>query len=108
MLFRSDPEIEARFAAAYHGRHEAFKAVLLKTRDYLGTGLAYAWRRLSPHYLTYLDVLGAVLAADRYLTGGRFERSIWESFVWREIRPGPIVGSLAPRLRNRGGIVRSP
>ena len=104
----NDPEIEARFAAAYEGRHEAFKAVLLKTRDYLGIGLAYAWRRLSPRYLTYLDVLGAVLAADRYLTGGRFAGLIWESFLWREIRPGPVAGALAPPRRSRGGILRSP
>ena len=91
-----DPEIEARFAAAYEGRHEAFKAVLLKTRDYLGTGLAHAWRRLSPSYLTYLDVLDALLDVDRYLTGGRFARPIWESFAWREIdsagRPEPRSG----------------
>jgi hypothetical protein len=80
-----DPEIEARFAAAYEGRHGAFKAVLLKTRDYLGAGLAHAWRRLSPDYLNYLDILDALLAVDRYLTGGRFARSIWESFAWREI-----------------------
>jgi len=103
-----DPEIEARFAAAYEGRHEAFKAVLLKTRDYLGTGLAHVWRRLSPHYLTYLDILDAVLAVDRYLTGGRFARLIWESFAWREIQPGHFTGPLAPSRRNRGGIVRSP
>src|SRR5262249_13164323 len=87
-----DPEIEAQFAAAYEGRHEAFKAVLLKTRDYLGIGLARAWRRLSPQYLTYLDVLDAMLAVDHHLTGGRFERSIWESFAWREIRPGHFAG----------------
>jgi hypothetical protein len=97
-----DPEIEVRFAAAYEGRHEAFKAVLLETRDYLGTGLAHAWRRLSPHYLNYLDVLDALLAVDRYLTGGRFAQTIWESFAWREIdsRRRPR----APRRAARRGI----
>ena len=103
-----DPEIETRFASAYEGRHEAFKAVLLKTRDYLGTALAHVWRRLSPRYLRYLDVLDAMLAVDRHLTGGRFARLIWESFAWREIRPGPGAGWLAPPRRSRGGIVRSP
>jgi hypothetical protein len=80
-----DPAIEARFASAYEGRHEAFKAVLLETRDYLGTGLAHAWRRLSPHDLSYLDVLDAMLAVDRDLTGGRYAQTIRESFAWREI-----------------------
>ena len=103
-----DPAIEARFAAAYEGRHDAFKAVLLEARDYLGTGLAHAWRRLSPDYLSYLDVLDALLAVDRYLTGGRFARSIWENFAWREIdararepRPGP--GAAVRRRATRPG-----
>ena len=103
-----DPEIEARFAGAYEGRHDAFKAVLLMTRDYLGTALAHAWRRLSPGYLNYLDVLDALLSVDRHLTGGRFARLIWESFAWREIRPGPVAGALVPPRRSRGGILRSP
>lgn len=81
----NDPEIEARFAAAYEGRHEAFKAVLLQTRDYLGTWLVHAWRRLSPHDLSYLDVLHALVSVDRDLTGGRYAQTIRESFAWREI-----------------------
>ena len=80
-----DPAVEERFRSAYEGRHEAFKTVLLQTRDYLGTGLARAWRRLSPHDLRYLDVLDAMLAVDSDLTGGRFTRNIQESFAWREI-----------------------
>jgi len=80
-----DPVIEARFASAYEGRHEAFKAVLLQTRDYLGTGLVHSWRRLSPHNLSYLDVLDALVSVDRDLTGGRYAQTIRESFAWREI-----------------------
>jgi len=96
-----DPAIEVRFASAYEGRHEAFKAVLLQTRDYLGTGLAHVWRRLSPHYLTYLDVLDALLSVDRDLTGGRYARTIRESFAWREI-DSRLTTRTSPRAARRG------
>ena len=100
-----DPAVEARFRSAYEGRHEAFKAVLLETRDYLGSGLARAWRRLSPHDLSYLDVLDAMLAVDRDLTGGRFARNIWESFAWREIDSSrtPRTPFRTPRRRIAAG-----
>jgi hypothetical protein len=98
-----DPEIEARFAAAYEGRHEAFKAVLLQTRDYLGTGLVHAWRRLSPHNLSYLDVLDALVSVDRDLTGGRYAQTIRESFAWREI--DSRLTSRTPLRATRRGIV---
>ena len=101
-----DPAIEARFASAYEGRHEAFKAVLLQTRDYLGTGLARAWRHLSPHYLSYLDVLDAMLAVDRDLTGGRFAETIRESFAWREI--DWRLTSRTPARATRRGIAGRP
>ena len=101
-----DPEIEVRFASAYEGRHEAFKAVLLQTRDYLGHGLAHAWRRLSPDYLDYLDVLDALLAVDRDLTGGRYAQTILESFAWRGIDSRSTTG-IPPRAARRG-IVGGP
>ena len=105
-----DPAIEDRFRSAYEGRHEAFKAVLLETRDYLGTGLARAWRRLSPHDLSYLDVLDAMLAADGDLTGGRFSQNIRESFAWREIdsRPGLQRGRRAEPAITRWPSPRRP
>jgi hypothetical protein len=100
-----DPAIDARFAAAYEGRHDAFKAALLDARDYVGTGLARAWRRLSPHHLTYADVGQALLAVDRDLTGGKYRETIRESLVWREIGSLPSTGrSTAPR--SQGGLVR--
>ena len=101
-----DPAIEARFASAYEGRHEAFKAVLLETRDYLGTGLAHAWRRLSPHDLSYLDVLDAMLAVDRDLTGGRYAQTIRESFAWREI--DSHLAARSPFRAERRGTVGWP
>jgi hypothetical protein len=80
-----DPAITAMFSAAYSGRHEAFKRALQDTGDYLGTALAWAWRRLSPEYLRYEDVLELLLSADADLTGGEYRDTIMACFVWREI-----------------------
>jgi hypothetical protein len=80
-----DPAIGAMFAAAYEGRHEAFRLALQDTGDYLGTALAWTWRRLSPEYLSYEDVLEQLLWADAFLTGGEYRDTIVECFVWREI-----------------------
>jgi len=73
------------FARAYHGRHAAFRAVLLYARDYLGALLVETWTRLSPDFLRFANVAGALVAADRVLTGGRRQRIIRESLAWREI-----------------------
>jgi hypothetical protein len=80
-----DPAVEARFAEAYRGRHDAFAAALRDARDYLGTLLGLAWRRLSPDGLRYVDVGNALLTAEWDLTGGRYHDTIRESLVWREI-----------------------
>ncbi len=80
-----DPAIGVRFAAAYRGRHEAFKRALQETGDYLGTLLAWAWRRLSPDYLSYENVLDLLLAGDTHLTGGAYRETIKSCFFWREI-----------------------
>jgi hypothetical protein len=80
-----DPVIDVMFAAAYRGRHEAFKRALQDTGDYLGTLLAWTWRRLSPNCLRYEDVLELLLSADTYLTGGAYRDTIMACFVWREI-----------------------
>lgn len=85
-----DPAIDARFAAAYEGRHEAFKATLLDARDYVGACLAAVWSRLSPNQLTFVDVGNAFLSVDRELTGGKYCRNIIESFTWREIGLCPL------------------
>ncbi len=92
-----DPAIDARFVAAYEGRHLAFKAALLDARNYVGTALACAWRRLSPDHLTYADVLDHLLSVDAVLTGGDFRETIAECFTWREI------GSARPRDGYRRG-----
>ena len=77
--------IERRFAAAYRGRHEAFKEVLLRARDYLGDLLANTWMRIPRDLLSFKDVSTALLASDLSLTGGRYRRIVRESLAWREI-----------------------
>ena len=77
--------IERRFAAAYRNRHDAFKEVLLRARDYLGALLANTWMRISRHGLSFGDVSMALLASDVALTGGRYRRIIRQSLAWREI-----------------------
>ena len=96
-----DPAIDVLFAAAYQGRHDAFKAALIEARDYVGLGLACAWRRLSPDHLTYAGVLDALLSVDRDLTGGRYGTTILESFGWREIEPVSWRSALTTRLPAR-------
>jgi hypothetical protein len=99
-----DPAIGVRFAAAYRGRHEAFKRALQDTGDYLGTLLAWAWRRLSPDYLIYENVLDLLLSGDTQLTGGAHRETIKSCFVWREIGVGTVGGGSrrsAARLAER-------
>lgn len=82
---RLEDPIARGFARAYQGRHAAFRAVLLDARDYLGALLVETWTRLSPDFLRFADVAGALIAADRALTGGRRQRIISESVAWRQI-----------------------
>ncbi len=94
-----EDEIQLMFDAAYRGRHEEFKDVLLEARDYMGTALARTWSRLSPHYLTFGDIADVLLTIDRDLTGGKYQDSIFESFVWREIGAVPVGPKLdAPSM----------
>jgi hypothetical protein len=77
--------IERRFAAAYRGRHHAFKETLLQARDYLGSLLANTWMRIPRDFLRFEDVSAALLTSDLALTGGRYRRIIRENLAWREI-----------------------
>lgn len=97
-----DPMIDARFAEAYAGRHEAFKAALLQARDYVGIVLACAWQRVSPDRFTYVAVRDALLSVDRGLTGGKYGRTILESFDWRQIGPRRSSGTSTARPGNGG------
>ncbi|MDH3660613.1 MAG: hypothetical protein OEU92_11405 [Alphaproteobacteria bacterium] len=86
--------VQERFAEAYHGHHDAFKAALIEARDYIGQCLVFVLTRTSPHFLRYADVGETWLAADRQLSGGRFNEDFRANLTWRDIGSA-VVG---PRL----------
>ena len=90
-------DIQAEFELAYKGNESGFKEALLGARDYIGQLLASTWGQLSPHFLTYHEILRVLLRADRTL-GGKHQQTIRECFAWREISllPGSMV--LRPRI----------
>lgn len=90
--------IQSLFDQAYSQNAGAFKQALLEARDYLGRVLAHTWSHLTPDYLSYGDVAGALLEADRLLSGGRYQRLIARNFALRDI--GRIV--VGPRLAPPG------
>lgn len=96
--------IDDDFKKAYKGHADDFKDALLDARDYLGFLLAETWRSLSrPNFLTYHDVLRAILRADRKL-GGDHQETIRSCFAWRGISllPGSIL--LRPRSLQHCGL----
>jgi hypothetical protein len=86
--------VQARYAEAYQGRHEEFKAALNEARDYMGTCLVFVMSRLSARFLRYADVGETLLAADRTLSGGRYQEEFLQNLAWRGIGTA-VVG---PRL----------
>ena len=78
-------QLQSAFDAAYAGRHFRFKAAATQARDGLGARLAGMWSVLSPNDLRNADVLTALLAVDRGMSGARFQSAIQEIFHWREI-----------------------
>ena len=87
--------VQERFAEAYDGRHDAFKAALIGARDYIGEGLVFLLTRTSPHFLRYAEVGQSWLLADRLLSGGRFNRDFQENLAWRDIGTA-VVGPREP------------
>lgn len=87
-------EVHARYAEAYAGRHEAFKTALIAARDYLGHCLVFVMTGTSPHHLRFADVGETLLAADRALSGGRYQDEFFQNLAWRDIGTA-VVG---PRL----------
>jgi hypothetical protein len=81
--------IQAMFDEAYRNRHEEFKQVLLEARDTIGASLAWSWSRLPPDDLSFAGVGDVLLSADRALTGGKYQGSIFDNFAWREIGAVP-------------------
>ena len=86
--------VQARFAEAYHGRHDAFKAALITARDVIGHCLVFLLTRTSPHVLRYADVGQTWLAAERHVAGGRFGTDFIANLLWRDIG----VVDIGPRL----------
>ena len=78
-------EIQARYAQAYQGRHEEFKIALVEARDYIGHCLVSLMTGTSPHFLRFADVGEVLLAADRRLSGGRYQQKFRENLDWRNI-----------------------
>jgi hypothetical protein len=86
--------VMARYAEAYEGRHEEFKSALIAARDYLGHCLVLVMTATSPHFLRFADVGATVLAADRALSGGRYQQQFFEDLAWRHIGTAQV----GPRL----------
>lgn len=80
--------IQAAFDEGYKYRHFQFKAALMEARDALGARLAATWSSLSPNLLRYSDVARACLAADRRMSGDRYQCELRQIFAWREIATG--------------------
>jgi len=88
-------EVLARYAEAYEERHEEFKSALIAARDYLGHCLVFVMTRTSPHFLRFADVGATLLAADRTLSGGRYQEQLFQDLAWRHIGAAE-VGSRSP------------
>ena len=78
--------VQRSFSEAYAGNHDGFKQALLDAGDYLGTCLAATWSRLSPD-LTFAEFGATLMSVDRDLSGGAYQGLMYESFVWRQIKP---------------------
>ena len=77
--------IQQRFALAYRGRHEDFKAALIDARDHIGHCLVVLLESTSPHFLRYADVGDSWIAADRAVSGGRYAEDFRDNLLWRDI-----------------------
>ncbi len=93
-------DIQPLFDEAFAADPDGFKQALLDARDLLGFMLAQAWTGLSAHYLNYYDVGRALLAADRSLTGGVFQRIIRVNLRARDIGTVRVGPRLAPPNEN--------
>ena len=99
--FEDDPDYHAVmqpiFDAAFEARPDELREALLFARDMVGTLLAETWRRLSPEGLGYDDVGRVLLAVDRGLTDGRYQRIIRVNLDRRAIGRARV----GPRLTGR-------
>lgn len=98
-LLENDPSyqevIQPQFDEAYEKNPEGFAASFADARDYMGRALARCWSSLGPPHVDYAEVSRALLAADDWLTGGRFHRIIAGNME----RRGIGIVRAGPRLR---------
>jgi hypothetical protein len=90
--------IQSLFDATFSQDPGGFKAALVDARDWIGSYLAQALIRLSPHHLNYDDVAAVLLETDRMWSGGRYQRLIARNFDRRGI--GSV--RVGPRLKPPG------
>jgi hypothetical protein len=95
-LVERQPEYEALiqslFEETFEGNPDGFKGALVDARDQLGSYIAQALVRLSPHHLNYDDVAAVLLEIDEDVSGGRYQRLIARNFDLRgigSVRVGP-------------------
>jgi hypothetical protein len=84
--------IQSLFDATFSRDPGGFKEALIDSRDWIGSYLAQALIRLSPHHLNYDDVAAVLLDVDDDVSGGRYQRLIARNFDLRgigSVRVGP-------------------
>ena len=92
--------IQPIFDRAYAAAPAGFRESLVVARDILGTYLAETWRQLSPDSLGYVDVGRTLLAIDRKMSGGRYQKIIEVNLARRAIgyaRVGPRLKPPGPK-----------
>lgn len=79
--------LKRRFAFHFRRRREEFKSALVYARDYFGRLMARTWDTTPMTDLSYVKVVGNMIAADEQLSGGRHRRLIRTSFERRLVLP---------------------
>lgn len=90
------PLIQAHFDAAYPSEPAGFEKALRDARDDVGLMIAATLAELPMPGLRYDDVGETMLAVDRALTGGRYQRLIVNNFRWRRIGAVDVGPRLSP------------
>lgn len=80
-------DLKRKFAFHFKRHREEFKSALVDARDYFGRLMARTWDTTPMADLSYVKVVGNMIAADRELSGGRYRRLIQQSFERRLVLP---------------------
>lgn len=98
---------QAAFDESYPQAPQLFRRALVAARDLLGVMLAATWRGLGANFLSFDDVARRLLTVEAAMTGGRFQRAISESFLWRDIGRIKAGPRLSPLGHSHSASVRS-